>query len=52
MTEALITLSASIAQLGVAAAAYKVALEVKAAVVPIKSKINNHEERIVKLEER
>jgi hypothetical protein len=52
MTEALITLAAALGQLGVAAAAYKIAVEVKRMVTALKERVDNHEERLTKLEDK
>jgi hypothetical protein len=50
--EAAIALAASLAQLGVAAAALKVAMELKAAVLALKEQFGNHEKRITELEDK
>lgn len=47
-----VSLATSLAQLGVAAAALKVAMELKAAVLALKEQFANHEGRINSLEKR
>lgn len=48
--EVVIALASSLAQLGVATAALKVAMELKDAVLTLKAQFANHESRITELE--
>jgi hypothetical protein len=50
--EVVVTFAAAVGQLGIAAAAMKVALELKAAVLALKEQFANHEKRITKLEDK
>lgn len=50
--EAIASLSASLAQLGIGVAALKVAIEVRSAVRELRALFQNHEIRIGRLEER